>query len=84
MAKTLQDILSEVTVNKTLSMFDVLPVHWLENVDDDPTKVRTACERFVWTSAMATMLDPNRTAVHPVTCAKCLAAMADQPVIVGE
>jgi hypothetical protein len=62
-------------------------VHWLENVDGDPTKVRTACGKFLWTrcSFKLPLLDPKRVPTTPVTCPECLVAMlaiADQPTVV--
>ncbi len=56
-------------------------VHWIENVDGDASRVRTACGELEWVWDRE-LLDPNRTAIYPVTCSECLAAMADQPIIV--
>ncbi len=61
------------------------PVHWLENVGGDANCMRTVCGKFTWTlkpDVARLPLDPNRTAVHTVTCPECLAVMADRPTIV--
>lgn len=51
------------------------PVHWLENVDGDPNRLRTACGHFEWRTKSGQLLDPNREARSPVTCEACLRAL---------
>jgi hypothetical protein len=52
------------------------PVHWLENVDGDPARVRTACGRFEWRRNADRLLDPNRKVLYLITCRECLRAWA--------
>ena len=55
------------------------PVHALVNVGGDPHEVATACGKFKWRGSP---LDPNRKKLHEVTCVGCIAATADEPIIV--
>ncbi len=86
MAITLAEILSTEKIAEIVAVLERMRSatgHWLENVDGDPARVRMACKREqVWTTKWTELLDPNREAIHPVTCPKCLAMMADEPTVV--
>lgn len=58
------------------------PVHWLVNVDGDPTRVSTACGRFQWMRYGDPLLDPDREEKQVVTCLDCLEFMADTAIVV--
>lgn len=62
---------------------DRMPVHKLENVDDDPTRVRTLCHKYAWRQPFSKdLIDPNAPAIRAVTCPGCLEAMSDIPTVV--
>lgn len=75
MAVTLQQILGQSAIEEAVARFKDAPVHFMENVNNDPYVVRTLCRKHQWVHPSGKLLDPNREVIYSVTCQGCLEAL---------
>lgn len=83
MAKTLQEILAPEVCGSILSkMMQNAPVHYVENVDGDPQRMKIACDWFIWHNPFRHKLIDDSERIYLVTCPECLATMVDVPTVI--